>query len=50
MDCLCRSHDLRKLYGVTAIPRETDVPWHKRPAFWAIVVAAVFVVLNIIFW
>ncbi|PYY14535.1 MAG: Na+/galactose cotransporter [Acidobacteria bacterium] len=38
------------VYGVTAIPRETDVPWHKRPAFWAIVVAAVFVVLNIIFW
>src|SRR5438105_538121 len=38
------------VYGVTTIPREADVPWHKRPVFWAIIVAAVFVVLNIIFW
>jgi SSS family solute:Na+ symporter len=38
------------VYGVTAIPREDEVPWHQRPAFWAAVVGVVFVVLNIIFW
>ena len=38
------------VYGVTAIPREDEVPWYQRPAFWAAVVGVVFVVLNIIFW
>ena len=38
------------VYGVTAIPREDEVPWHQRPVFWAAVVGVVFVVLNIIFW
>ena len=38
------------VYGVTAIPREDEVPWFQRPAFWAAVVGVVFVVLNIIFW
>jgi SSS family solute:Na+ symporter len=38
------------VYGVTAIPREDAVPLYQRPAFWAVVVAAVFVVLNISVW
>jgi solute:Na+ symporter, SSS family len=38
------------VYGVTAIPHEAAVPLYERPAFWAVVVAAVFVVLNILFW
>jgi SSS family solute:Na+ symporter len=38
------------VYGVTAIPREDEVPLYLRPAFWAAVVAVVFVILNIIFW
>src|SRR6476661_783664 len=38
------------VYGVTAIPREDEVPWYQRPAFWAAVVGVVFVILNIIFW
>jgi len=38
------------VYGVTAIPHEAEVPLYQRPAFWAVVVAVVFFVLNIIFW
>jgi SSS family solute:Na+ symporter len=38
------------VYGVTAIPQEAAVPLYERPAFWAVVVAVVFVVLNILFW
>jgi SSS family solute:Na+ symporter len=38
------------VYGVTAIPHECEVPLYARPAFWAVVVAAVFVVLNILVW
>jgi solute:Na+ symporter, SSS family len=38
------------VYGVTAIPREAEVPLYERPAFWAVVVAVVFVGLNILFW
>jgi SSS family solute:Na+ symporter len=38
------------VYGVTAIPREDAVPLYQRPAFWAVVVAVVFVVLNILVW
>jgi solute:Na+ symporter, SSS family len=38
------------VYGVTDIPSESYVSvWH-RPWFWAVVVAAGFVVLNILFW
>ncbi|MGC2766663.1 MAG: sodium:solute symporter family protein [Candidatus Acidiferrum sp.] len=38
------------VYGVTEIPAEGFVStWH-RPWFWATVVGAIFVVLNIIFW
>jgi len=38
------------VYGVTAIPQEVEVPIYHRPAFWAVVVGAVFVVLNILVW
>jgi solute:Na+ symporter, SSS family len=38
------------VYGVTAIPHEAEVPIYHRPAFWAIVVGAVFIVLNILAW
>ena len=38
------------VYGCTEIPSEGDAPLWQRPVFWAIVVAVVFVILNIIFW
>jgi solute:Na+ symporter, SSS family len=38
------------VYGVTPIPHEGDIPLWERPIFWAVVVAAVFVVLNIWMW
>src|SRR6059036_2044313 len=38
------------VYGVTAIPQEAEAPIYHRPAFWAVVVGAVFVVLNILVW
>ena len=38
------------VYGVTPIPHEADVPMWERPLFWAIVVAVIFVVLNILVW
>jgi SSS family solute:Na+ symporter len=38
------------VYGATEIPSEGDVPIYQRPAFWAVVVTIVFVILNIIFW
>ena len=38
------------VWGVTELPREEDVPWYKRPGPLALVVIALLVVLNIIFW
>jgi len=38
------------VYGCTELPSEGHLRLHQRPAFWAVVVAVVFVVLNIIFW
>ena len=38
------------VYGLTAIPREQHVSIFHRPWFWAAVVGAIFVALNIIFW
>ena len=38
------------VYGVTDIPSETYVSVLHRPWFWAVVVGAGFVVLNILFW
>jgi len=38
------------VYGSTILPKEGDLPLVKRPIFWAVVVLAVFVVLQWIFW
>jgi solute:Na+ symporter, SSS family len=38
------------VYGATEIPHEDAVPLFYRPAFWAVVVLVIFVILQIIFW
>ncbi|HEY9140946.1 MAG TPA: sodium:solute symporter family protein [Bryobacteraceae bacterium] len=38
------------VYGCTEIPSEGNLPAYMRPIFWAGVVAAVFVIIQIIFW
>jgi hypothetical protein len=38
------------VYGVTDIPREENAPWYKRPGPLAIIVLAVLVIVNIIYW
>ena len=38
------------VYGATAIPHEAEVPIYQKPVFWAVVVATMFVILNVIFW
>ncbi len=38
------------VYGATEIPSEQEVAFYLRPVFWAVLVAAVFVALNILFW
>ena len=36
--------------GCTEIPGEGHLPLYQRPVFWAAVVAAIFIALNLIFW
>jgi SSS family solute:Na+ symporter len=36
--------------GCTEIPSEGHLPVYQRPVFWAGVVGAAFVAVNIIFW
>ncbi len=38
------------VYGFTDIPREDGVPWFKRPGPLAVVVLAVLVIMNLVFW
>jgi len=38
------------VYGATEIPHEEHASLFHRPAFWAVVVLAIFVILQIIFW
>ena len=38
------------VYGLTPIPHEEHVSMFHRPAFWAVVVAIAFVIVNIVFW
>jgi solute:Na+ symporter, SSS family len=38
------------VYGCTELPSEGHLPIYQRPAFWAAVVAVVFVILNLLFW
>ncbi len=39
-----------RVYGVSEIPSEAQVPIYERPLFWAAIVGIVFVILNILFW
>jgi len=38
------------VYGCTQIPSEGHLAFYQRPAFWAAVVGAVFVIFNILVW
>ncbi len=38
------------VYGVTDIPSEGQLPLIHKPVFWGVVVAALFVLVNVIFW
>jgi SSS family solute:Na+ symporter len=38
------------VYGCTELPSEGHLPLWKRPIFWAVISAAAFVILQIIFW
>jgi SSS family solute:Na+ symporter len=38
------------VYGATQIPSDRLMPFYQRPIFWAGVVAALFVTLNVLFW
>jgi len=38
------------VYGCTEVPSEGHLPLWQRPLFWAGLVAAAFVALNVIFW
>jgi solute:Na+ symporter, SSS family len=38
------------VYGCTEIPSEGHLPLYQRPIFWAAVIGAAFIVLQIIFW
>ena len=38
------------VYGCTEIPSEHELKLAQRPIFWAVLVCAVFLLLNVIFW
>lgn len=38
------------VYGCTEVPSEGSYRLYERPIFWAVVVAVIFIVLNLIFW
>ncbi|HZL58001.1 MAG TPA: sodium:solute symporter family protein [Bryobacteraceae bacterium] len=38
------------VYGCTPIPSEGDLKLYQRPMFWAVIIAMVLVVLNIVVW
>jgi len=38
------------VFGLTKMPRDEGEPWHRRPATLALVVLALVVILNVIFW
>jgi len=38
------------VYGLTEVPSIGNVPLYEKPVFWAIVVAVVLVILNIVMW
>ena len=46
-----RVEELHNLvYGQTDMPSEAGVPWFKRPGPLAVIVIAVLIIMNIIFW
>jgi SSS family solute:Na+ symporter len=38
------------VYGATVLPKEEPVPFYRNEYTWAILVAIIFVALNVIFW
>ena len=38
------------VYGCTNVPSEGNLSLYERPIFWAGVVGAVFIALNVMFW
>jgi SSS family solute:Na+ symporter len=38
------------VYGLTRVPREGPSPWYRSPFFWAGVVLAALIAVNILFW
>jgi hypothetical protein len=36
--------------GMTPLPEEAPCPWYQKPLFWAAVIIAVLIAVNIIFW
>jgi SSS family solute:Na+ symporter len=38
------------VYGFTDVPPPDNAPWYKRPGPLAVVVIAVLVVVNVIYW
>jgi SSS family solute:Na+ symporter len=38
------------VYGASPLPEEHDDHWYQKPIVWAGAIAALFVVVNIIFW
>ncbi|MGH9581407.1 MAG: sodium:solute symporter family protein [Bryobacteraceae bacterium] len=38
------------VYGVSAIPTQSGVPWYKRPAPLAAIVGVVLIIMNVLFW
>jgi SSS family solute:Na+ symporter len=36
--------------GMTPPPVEEPCPWYQKPLFWAAVIMAVLIAVNIIFW
>jgi SSS family solute:Na+ symporter len=38
------------VYGVTDIPSEGQLPLVQKPVFWGVVVAVLFLLVNVIFW
>lgn len=45
------AHELEGLvYGITPLPRPTASPWYERPGTLAVLVLALCILLNVIFW
>jgi solute:Na+ symporter, SSS family len=38
------------VYGLTPVPKVSDLPLYKRPIFWAGIVAVLLIIVNIVLW